>query len=182
MGNFPTLFIYRTHPAAFGSLWLKTVDAVDLTVHCIDSLIGQRIRVDPKADDQAIPITVPARAYYLCGLPYPYRWEQNSHLLAVPAPGEEHEWGQPSFDVVLADLRPVPITPDWIDPADPHAEERLFATCRNWQAAWQLHREFGLANRPNPDRKTRRRPKKATTGKPKQRSGGGRGDYEGCLF
>jgi hypothetical protein len=155
----PSLFIYRTHGASFTSLWLKTVTAVDLRVHCIDSLIGDRIAVDRAVDFQGVQLDVAAPAYYLCGLPYPYRWEMNSHLLAVPAPGEEHEWQQPTFDVVLADLRPVPITEEWIDPADPHADERLYRTCRNWQAAWWLHRSEGLQNMPNPRPGSRSRPK-----------------------
>lgn len=150
------LFIYGE--GGWSSLWLKAVRTVDLSQHCIESFTGERIDVDRRAGFQRVDLTehMPAPAFYLCGVSYPYTWENNAHALLLPAPGEEHDvTDQPGLDLVLVGLRPVPqaLTDGYIDWTHPKSGQRLFHTCRNWRAAHFLRSELGLVDEVNPERK-----------------------------
>jgi hypothetical protein len=150
------LFVYSE--GGWSSLWLKAVRTVDLTQHCIESFTGERIDVDRKAGFQRVDLTehMPAPAFYLCGVSYPYVWENNAHALLLPAPGEEHDViDQPGLDLVLVGLRAVPeaLGDEFIDWSHPKSGQRLFHTCRNWRAAHFLRAELGLVDEVNPERK-----------------------------
>jgi hypothetical protein len=131
---------------SYASVWLKYVTAVDLGVHCIRSLVGRRARIDPAAPLQSVRLDEhpsPA-AFYLCAVSRPYVWSQNAHLAFENAPGES--WSGialvPQLRVVLHNARPITGWGGQSVPADaPHAHDRRYATCRNWQFAWYLHLE-----------------------------------------
>lgn len=152
--NYSPYLEYETTDS-YSSVWIKYVRAVDLTVHCIDSLIGDRHRdVANKAKTQTIVLDEFEQpiAWYLCGVTYPYRWQDNAHLLAVPAPDEIHEYSTANLRLTLHNCKPLVIHPYAIDPSDNHAREYLFKTCRNWQAAWILHTEYAAPNMLNPEK------------------------------
>lgn len=155
----PRLLIERDGRVDHSSVWLKAVHAVDLEVHCINSLIGPRIPVDRAADFQRIDIEDVAPAYYLCAVSAPYRWDQNAHAFMFRAPGEEHTVTQPGLSVTMFGLRPMEIRPGWITDPARYGWDRLFTTCRNLQAATWLHQVGGLENRPNPERGRYARPR-----------------------
>lgn len=155
----PRILIERDGSVGFSSVWLKAVTAVDLTVHCIDSLIGERLPVDLAADFQRIDLDVPAPAYYLCGVTRPYVWDRNAHVLMVRATGAEHYVTMPGLSVTMFELRPVPVRLDWITDPGRYGHDRLFVTCRNLAAATWLHEQGGLEDRENPDRGRYRRPR-----------------------
>jgi hypothetical protein len=160
---------YYNEADNYSSVWIKHIEAVDLGVHCINSLIGPRHwAVDNKARQQTITLNehpdIPL--FYLCGVTYPYRWAANAHLLGCHTPGTDPiNYKTGNLLLTLHNITPIEIHPHAIDPSDPHADERLYNTCRNWQAAWILHTRWNLANRVNPDRYkyARRKKKPATT-------------------
>ena len=163
----PIIDAYNQGGDNFSSLWLKYVRAVDLSQHCIGSLIGERHEaIDRYAKAQVIFLNEhpPAPVYYLCGVTYPYVWSRNVHLMAIPAPGEQHEFKSSGFTFELYDLRPVEITRGAIDPAYPKAKLKEFFTCRNWQGAWWMHVELGLRDEVNPETAKWRKWKRKDTG------------------
>lgn len=127
-------------------LWLKAVNTVNLDVHCARSLVGTYLRTSKPAIEQAFDLP-DARAWYFCGVTEPYRWADNDHalLVAVDDPNETSEFVTPGYQLTLIGVESVPISPSWIPLDAPHASDRKFHTCRNWQAAWWLHTEMGLA-------------------------------------
>lgn len=138
---------------SYSSMWLKYVTGVDLRQHCIRSLTGRRSRrIDRESPWQRLVLDEAPRptAFYLCAVSRPYRWEENAHLAFEPAPGEQ--WSGlalvPALQVNLYDARPIL---GWGGSSVPvgaeHAADRRFATCRNWQFAWHLSLEKGLARR-----------------------------------
>lgn len=159
----PRIEITQNGPVRFSSVWLKYVESVDLDVHCINSLIGPRERgIDRRAHHQILSLAQYRQplAWYLCAVTYPYRWEQNVHVLAFPNPGHEETVTHSGMTVSLINASSAPITDEWIDPNDRNANVRRFRTCRNWQAAWMLHRRLGAVNETNPDRRRFAKPAK----------------------
>jgi hypothetical protein len=147
-------------------LWLKTVTAVNLAVHCYSSLIGQPLHVHNQARRQTVYLPE-APAYYLCGVTEPYRWKSNSHVLMLPGDPADDPVSvtTPSLRVTMTGLRPVEIDPDWLE--DVYGGQDAFTTCRNLQAAWMLHRDHGFENFPGRTPKlARQQQEKATRWRP----------------
>jgi hypothetical protein len=142
----------------FSSIWLKYVRGVDLDVHCINSLIGERQSgISLTADQQVLDLTewAPPIAFYLCGVSVPYDWTRNAHLAFVAAEGEswEGEAAVRGLYVELQDAAPVfGWGPQSIDESHPQAQTYLFKTCRNWQFAHEAAKRLNLTPRRNPDR------------------------------
>lgn len=136
----------RVH-GPFWQLWATSITGVNLNQHCALSLRGPRLRgyLGPgAARGRWIVADMPSPrngviGWYVCGVSVGSKLAQNAHLFAVPAPGEVADltwsWGRAR----LTNARAVPITPDFIDPTDPHTNDPYFANCRNWQAAWMIH-------------------------------------------
>jgi hypothetical protein len=146
----PSIEVRNQDGGRYRYFWLKYVRAVDLSEHCAKSLIGEwHRRLDKDAATFVVTLDEksPATVYYLCGVAAPYRWSNNTHLMTVPAPGERHEWTSAGMSYQLANLRPVEITREHIDPKHPKAHDRAYFTCRNWQGAWWMHKVLGLENR-----------------------------------
>ncbi|MFG2143629.1 hypothetical protein ACGFRG_05435 [Streptomyces sp. NPDC048696] len=126
-------------------LWLKNVTGIDLSRHCARSLHGAYDRhVSPEATDIEVTLTSSPHtlAWYLCGVTiHPYRWEENPHLALEAAPGHTEELGVQDLTVEISGLRPISFSEDCIDATHPHAHDREFRTCRNWQFAHHLKNE-----------------------------------------
>ncbi len=141
------VLIERTSRVWNKYLWLKTVEGVNLAVHCYSCLVGQPLHVDNRARTQTVHLPE-AAAFYLCGVTEPYRWALNSHVLMLP---DDAATGPvcvttPTLRVTMTGLRPVDITPDWLE--DVYGSRKAYTTCRNMMAAWLLHRQFGFTNEP----------------------------------
>lgn len=146
------ILLERTGEVEHSSIWLKAVTAVDLTHHCIESLIGERLPVDRHKQVQRIEVDVPAPAYYLCSVSQPYNLATNGHFFLFVAPGEEHEVEQPGLVATLFGLRHLPVQASWLQDPGQYGHDRYFTTCRNLQAAHFLHHQGGLDNRRNTER------------------------------
>ncbi|MFI0912523.1 hypothetical protein [Streptomyces abikoensis] len=89
----------------------------------------------------------PPLAWYLCGVSR--RWETNAHLAFEAAPDEEHELEVQGLQVVLRGGRPISFGPEAIPEGDPHAGDKAYTACRNWQFAHHLAATRGLTSIPN---------------------------------
>ena len=125
-------------------LWLKTVDALDLGVHCARSLVGEyapRMHKQAERLDFGLP---DAPAWYFCGVTDPYVWAHNDHALLLPAPGETHEVHTHGYVLELVGAKPQPFGLADVPLHDPYVDVAAYRTCRNWQAAHWLHRNLRL--------------------------------------
>lgn len=128
----------------YWQLWAKAVTGIDLSQHCMKSLIGPTARGLGRnmPQGQELKVSMPAPAglicWYVCGVSVYSRLEQNAHLMAVPRAGStaslEWDWGKAS----LTNAQRVGVVPDFIDPRDRNAQTPSYCTCRNWQAAWMI--------------------------------------------
>ncbi|WP_116211564.1 hypothetical protein [Streptomyces olivoreticuli] len=138
-------------------MWLKYVTGVDLGRHCARSLHGGYSKfVNPNEEvmEGRLDEFEPPIVWYLCGVTR--RWATNAHLAFETAPGDRHELQVQGLHVTLADARPIPFDAEAIPGDDPHAGDRAFTTCRNWQFAHHLAKERGLTSIDNPPSRNRR--------------------------
>lgn len=148
----PTITIERLR-GSWSSLWLRYVEAVDLDVHCIDSLVGHRSQHPDRQraiqtfnlDERPSPA-----AWYLCSVSAPYRWGDNGHALILPKPGHRQEHFSGNMAITLVNAAVLDITDRDVDALHKHAGDTRYRTCRNWQAAWILLEKLGLPERRQP--------------------------------
>lgn len=121
--------------ANFRYLWLKTVEDVDLTQHCARCLIGEydnRIRPGHKTIHG---IDLKDSVYYLCGVAFPFKWENNFHLAFRPAPGKTVHYKSNGIEIDIKDAEQLPISEKNVDMSYPRANLKSYHTCRNYQFA-----------------------------------------------
>ena len=118
----------------FSSFWLKSVEDVDLSKHCIGCLVGKR-NYDIKQESGCTVSLKSNRIWYLCGVTYPYIWENNFHLAFKYSPGQRIVIDRKGVKLVLQNAEEIPITDEYIDWELPQAKDPKFHTCRNWQFA-----------------------------------------------
>ena len=122
------------------SFWLKAVDDVDLSKHCIYCFKGPRY---PIRRESGSMVRVPAgHYYYMCAVTQPYVWEDNFHLAFEYEEGSMLTIDRKGIKVVLANAKEIPITDKYIDWSLPQAQDKRFSTCRNWQFANFVHEEY----------------------------------------
>lgn len=128
----------------FRYLWLKYITGVNLKVHCARSLLGvYSKKISPSMKTIKKPIILDeneSEIFYLCGVTVPYRWENNFHLAFKRKLGETLHVERNGICITIENAVEIPITPDCIDPCDPNAKKKEYATCRNWQFAYMLHK------------------------------------------
>lgn len=117
----------------FSSLWMKRVEDVNLNEHCIECLVGPRFEIEQK--DGAISELPAPGVYYLCGVTYPYVWENNFHLAFEYREGEIFTIERKGLKVTVENAKEISITSDFIDKNLPQSTVEKFNTCRNWQFA-----------------------------------------------
>ncbi len=136
---------------AYWQLWARTVTGIDLSQHCMKSLLGAnapRLGAGLPLNSwqyRTFPaLPAPALAYYVCGVSPKNELARNFHLLLVPdeAGYVERSWSW--GEVQVSGARAIDITAAAIDPRHPRADSLKYSTCRNWQAAWMLGREHNL--------------------------------------
>ena len=124
-----------TVSAPFKYLWLKTVEGVDLNQHCARCLVGRYSKAVSNTMKQAEYIPLEDSVYYLCGVALPFNWHRNFHLAFRPCPGSTIDYDSNGIHVLVEDAERLPVSAEYIDPADPHANVKAYSTCRNWQFA-----------------------------------------------
>lgn len=120
---------------SFRYLWLKTVENVNLSVHCARCLIGEYdSRIKPfKGILEELELK--DKYYYLCGVALPYKWENNFHLAFKPCKGSKIDIKENGINIIIEDAERIMISPENIDPKDSHIKYKSYCTCRNWQFA-----------------------------------------------
>lgn len=124
----------------FQHFWMKTVEDVNLDQHCIKCLIGDRDYRFSANCQSYENVELPDKVHYLCGVVFPLDWVRNFHLAFRPCKGKVLTEEQNGVWIQIEDAEKLPISPEFIDRANPHCGEPLYATCRNWQFAhWFRH-------------------------------------------
>ena len=118
-------------------LWLKYVDDVDLTQHCLKSLLGVKSKkVNPNFVKGTITLDESdSEYYYLCGVVYPWNWANNFHCVFKKSEGKEFTYKFRDTEVHIINAEQIQIESKWIDWRNPFAKNKLYNTCRNWQFA-----------------------------------------------
>lgn len=114
-------------------LWLRYINGIDLSHHCMKSLIGKNdSRVTWWATDLPTLVLPKAPFYYLCGVERHFNWAKNLHLAFREKEGSVIEIDDDFIHCRILNAERIPITPDYIDYSLPHADEKAYNTCRNW--------------------------------------------------
>lgn len=119
----------------FKYIWLKSVEEVDLNVHCARCLIGNydnRINAKIKHLEN---IELKKGTYYLCGVSSPYVWKNNFHLAFCYEKGSFINYSSNGITVMISNARMLPIDKKYIDYSLPQSKNIAFCRCRNWQFA-----------------------------------------------
>lgn len=120
----------------FKYLWLKTVKDVDLSQHCARCLIGDYDRRINSGTSEAHDIELnDGDIYYLCGVAFPYNWNNNFHLAFRHKDGGTIEYSHNGVSVVIENAERLPIDAKYNNPFDRHFKTKSYYTCRNWQFA-----------------------------------------------
>lgn len=129
----------------FKYLWLKTVENVDLSVHCARCLIGKYDNRIKPFKGLRTDLLLTDNIYYLCGVSSPYRWENNFHLAFKPCEGSSVEYSNNGIDIVIENAERIDISDKYIDSRNINAGKRDYFTCRNWQFAnWFYQKKIEL--------------------------------------
>jgi hypothetical protein len=132
------LLIKSDYPriVGFGGFWGKTVEGFDDSVHCINCLIGHKIKEVNKHMRTNVPLEImvhEGEAFYLCGVTYPYEWPLNLHLAVIAEEGAMAEKKMSNGDTaIIYGGRELPIDERFA--LEYYKDKgRLFYTCRNFQ-------------------------------------------------
>lgn len=126
--------LFVEDPRGFKHLWLKSVVGFNPTCHCFHCLVGRR---EPRVFPRMAPgTTVPldpseAKFFYLCGVAYPWSWDNNLHLAVRVEPGSSttaFAYNGCEFTVRGGVAVPIPALPDGFE-----GRPKSFTTCRNFQ-------------------------------------------------
>lgn len=122
----------------FKYLWLKNVDAVDLSQHCARCLVG---KYDNRVSAKTIKLSdekLNGDIYYLCGVSMPFVWENNFHLAFRKKEGSLLSFTSNGIAVVIENAERIMFSESDIDCNLPQSKNKMFYTCRNWQFANKL--------------------------------------------
>lgn len=124
-------------------LWVKSVRAIDPSVHCARCLVGDYWKGLPYDRSDRPAGSVFRSAFEVGDAPFVYacgvtpRWEDNLHLAAAVDPEAIAEAHTPDAAVVFRGARVVPIR-EIVNPPDLGSR---FLTCRNFQFGWNALRD-----------------------------------------
>ena len=136
-GEYMAVVLELKHSDYYRIFWLKYVDDVDLSQHCMKSLIGVKsTKVSPRFRKGVITLDESNSEYfYLCGVVYPWSWKDNFHCAFRKAEGKEFTYTFRHTEVHIYNAEQIEISPKWIDIWNLFAKNKLYSTCRNWQFA-----------------------------------------------
>lgn len=127
----------------FRYLWMKYVNAFNLTTHCAGCLVGEyEPNVSPnlmRLDDFKLN-RFNAEYYYLCGVSKPYKWENNFHLAFKYKQGSSIQVKRNGIFIKIQDAEEIIIQNLGVEKYSSltqNGHKKEFRTCRNWQFAFQ---------------------------------------------
>lgn len=130
-------YIIKSKP--FKYLWLKKIEGIDLSKHCAQCLLGQ-YNEEVSADLTAMAdIHLSDGIYYLCGVAFPFCYENNFHLAFTNCEGSEINYSCNGIEVKIENAKALPIDSSYVNKMLPKAKFKSYYTCRNWQFANYLH-------------------------------------------
>lgn len=115
-------------------LWLRYVYGVDLSQHCMKSLMGHndsRVRGYMKTISH-LQITEEAPYYYLCGVEQTFDWNKNLHLAFSYSFGSVINIDNEFIKCRIINARRQEISNKYINWRLPESRDRYYNTCRNW--------------------------------------------------
>ncbi len=128
-------------------IWLMYVNDVDLSKHCKPCLKGytsKRINKWTRHEENVCLDESEAKYYYLCGGSYPYRWENNFHLAWKEKQGASFEYSFNGITIRLKNAEMVEFSQDDVDLSHEYADRPEYYTCRNWQFANKISKEYPM--------------------------------------
>ena len=131
-------------------LWLRYVYGVDLSHHCMKSLLGHndaRVRGFMRRID-CLEITKEAPYYYLCGVDIDFNWEKNLHLAFQYSCGSNIILDNQFIRCKIVNARQVEISQGFIDWTLPQSRQKVFNTCRNWWFANMIAKNPNIRKAP----------------------------------
>lgn len=130
-------------------LWLRYVSGVDLSQHCMKSLLGSNDRrVYPFMKKVWNLELKDAPYYYLCGVDLNFDWRKNLHLAFRYSCGEVLEVDNEFIRCRIINARRMEISERFIDWSLPQSHNKYFNTCRNWWFANMIARNPGTRKPP----------------------------------
>lgn len=141
---------YAEFKHVYRIIWLRYVSGVDLSQHCMKSLVGEndkRVKWWVKELPRNLELQ-DAPFYYLCGVEKNWVWANNLHLAFKEKEGSVIEVDDDFIKCRIVNAERIPITKDYIDKTLPHADEYRYNTCRNWWFANYLAVKYQMGNQP----------------------------------
>lgn len=124
--------------------WLRYITGVDLSNHCMKSFLG--------SNDKQFRGYTPAyfnvklrsgfKYYYFCAVDENFVWKNNIHIAFIEQQGSEIRINDEFVDCHIVNAKRIEITDKFIDWSLPQSRDRYFHTCRNWQFANMIKKEF----------------------------------------
>jgi hypothetical protein len=123
--------------------WLRYITGVNLSQHCLKSLIGHSDKriMSFKTKYENLELK-DAKFYYFCAVEENFTWRLNIH---IPFREKEGFLFKIDTDLVKGEFHNaefIDIDPRQIDWSLPQSHQKAFSTCRNWQFANQIRNEF----------------------------------------
>lgn len=115
--------------------WLKNVKDVDLNQHCAKCLIGEYNKKINAFEKEFSNIQLENGVYYLCGVSYPFIYDNNFHLAFKYSENSNIEIQRNDVSIYMKNAVELPINAEHIDLTHSKAKFKSYYTCRNWQFA-----------------------------------------------
>ena len=122
----------------FKYLWLKYIVDVNLNTHCANCLVGnysKKIKKVKGTYENIILNEYNSNFYYLCGVSFPFVYENNFHLAFKYCKGELLKYSSNGIEIEIEDAVALPVSKKFIDIQHPKAKFKSYSSCRNWQFA-----------------------------------------------
>ena len=127
----------------FKYLWLQYITGINLEQHCKKSFRGKTSNyvyneMNGFVAENIVLDKKDVEYYYLCGVTTHYVWENNFHLAFKKKEGNIIDIEENCIKVKILNAERIIFSEEDIDKTQPHADEELYNTCRNWQFAHWL--------------------------------------------
>ena len=119
----------------FRYLWLKSVIDVNLNNHCAKCLIGEYSDKINTTSNEFSNIILEDKVHYLCGVSYPFNYNNNFHIAFKPSMGDILKVSDKGIEIEIKNAISLPISAEYINIYHPKSAFKSYYTCRNWQFA-----------------------------------------------